>query len=326
MFRGDVTSTPMTSRIPVIGHDDVLKAIPPRRAIERTREGFVRHFSGEWSMPSKVYLDSAPHGDFRAMPAMGEGLAILKWVTSFPGNRTIGRPVVYGTIFVNDAHTGEPLAVVDGRAVTALRTGAAAAVATAALARDDSRSAGLIGCGLHGRWSALCLKEAGFGEGICYDNSEDTAQRLAEELGWRAGTKEEALACDVVTLVTPGNEPVVQKGQLRAGAHVNAMGADGSGKAEVAIEEVLRCELFCDEWDQASHGGELAGAVEAGSVKREDVTDLGAVLTGGSPGRSNAEAITLFDSTGLAIQDLAMVLEVLTRHRAGEVAATEIEI
>lgn len=170
------------------------------------------------------------------------------------------------------------------------------------------------------------MKEAGFRDGVCHDHSDDTARALAEELGWRSGSKEEALACDVVTLVTPGHDAVVQAGELHPGTHVNAMGADGSGKAEIAVEEVLRCELFCDEWEQASHGGELAGAVEAGSVKRADVTDLGAVLTGEAPGRSGGDALTLFDSTGLAIQDLAMVLEVLTRHRAGEVEATEIEI
>jgi len=108
--------------------------------------------------------------------------------------------------------------------------------------------------------------------------------------------------------------------------HLNMLGADGPGKAEAEIEAVRRCRLFCDEWRQASHGGELTGAVEAGLVSREDVTDLGAVLTGAAPGRAAGEEITLFDSTGLAIQDLALCLAVLEAHRAGAVKAQSVRI
>ena len=84
------------------------------------------------------------------------------------------------------------------------------------------------------------------------------------------------------------------------------MGADGPGKAEVAQGELARAHLFCDDWEQASHGGELAAAVEAGVVRREDVTELGRVLAGDADGRRSAGDVTLFDSTGLAIQDLAI--------------------
>ncbi|MGH2754011.1 MAG: ornithine cyclodeaminase family protein, partial [Actinomycetota bacterium] len=141
--------------IPVYGFDEVLQAVSPPLAIERVRQAFVRHAKGEWSMPSKVYLDSPPHGDFRAMPALGDGMAILKWVTSFPANPKEGRPVVYGTVLASDARTGEPKAIIDGRAVTALRTGAAAAVAATALARREAETAAIVGCGLHGRWAGL---------------------------------------------------------------------------------------------------------------------------------------------------------------------------
>ena len=96
---------------------------------------------------------------------------------------------------------------------------------------------------------------------------------------------EDALDRDVVTCVTPGYEPVVTAGALRPGVHLNMLGADGPGKAEAEVDAVERCALFCDEWDQASHGGELTGAVEAGLVVREQVTELGAVLTGAAPGR-----------------------------------------
>lgn len=292
-------------------YEEVLDAITPAAAIEAVHEGFVRHYSGEWVMPPKVYLETPPNGDFRAMPALGNGLAILKWVTSFPGNSAAGRPVVYATILVNDAETGEPKAIVDGRAVTALRTGAAAAVATRALARDGARSAGLIGCGLHGRWAALCLSALGYTEGVCFDRDPAAASSVADEVGWTAGTSSQAAACDVITLVTPGLEPVLDEAGLRPGGHINALGADGPGKAELTVEAVACCEIFVDEWAQASHGGEITGAVEAGRIERPDAVDLGAVLSGDAPGRSGPEAVTLFDSTGLAIQDLAITLAVL---------------
>ena len=290
--------------IPVFDHDAVLAAVSAEEAVERVRDAFVRYAHGEWDMPSKVYLDAAPNGDFRAMPAKGGGLAILKWVTSFPGNRARGLPVVTGIVCVSSSEEG-------ARAVTALRTGAVAAVAAQELGREDARSAGILGCGLHGAWAARCLAAAEFGPGVCFDPDPDAAGALAGELGWEVGSREDALACDVVTAVTPGHEPVVLASDLRPGLHLTMLGADGPGKAEAEVEAVMRCTLFCDEWAQASHGGELTGAVRAGSLSREQVTELGAVLTGSAPGRPGPDAVTLFDSTGLAIQDLAIAHAVL---------------
>ena len=299
------------SEVPVYDYETVLEAVAPLDAIERVRDGFVHYEAGEWGMPPKVYLAVPPAGDFRAMPAKGGGLAILKWFTSFPGNPARGLPVVMGMICVSSAETGELLALIDVRAVTALRTGAVAVVAAQELAREDARTAGMIGCGLHGAWAARCLAAAEFGPGVCFDVDPEAAGALAGELGWEAGAREDALACDVVTCVTPGHEPVVAAGDLRPGVHLNMLGADGPGKAEAELDAIERCLLFCDEWAQASHGGELTGAVAEGRVTREDVTELGAVLTGKVEGRTAPDEITLFDSTGLAIQDLALCHAVL---------------
>jgi alanine dehydrogenase len=312
--------------IPVFRHDAVLEAISPLEAIERVRDGFVEYAGGDWEMPPKTYIDAPPGGDFRAMPARGAGLAILKWVTSFPRNPEAGLPVVMGMICVSSASTGEPLALVDVRAVTALRTGAVAAVAAQELAREDARTVGIVGCGLHGAWAARCLAAAEYGPGVCFDPDPEAAGRLAGELGWEAGTREDAIACDLVTCVTPGSSPVVEEDDLRPGLHLNMLGADGPGKAEATPAAVARCSLFCDEWEQASHGGELTGAVAAGLVRREQVRELGAVLTGDAPGRSVPEEITLFDSTGLAIQDLALCLALLEAHRAGRVHAETVRL
>jgi ornithine cyclodeaminase/alanine dehydrogenase-like protein (mu-crystallin family) len=311
--------------IPVFDYDSVLRAVSPPEAIERVRDGFLDYANGDWEMPPKLYLQAPPHGDFRAMPARGAGLAILKWVTSFPDNPRSGLPVVMGMICVSSATDGRPLALVDARATTALRTGAVAAVAAQELAREDARTVGLVGCGLHGSWAARCLAGAEYGPGVCFDPDPEAAGRLAGELGWEAGALEDALASDVVTCVTPGAEPVVRASDLRPGLHLSVLGADGPGKSEVEVEAVTRCELFCDEWHQAAHGGELTGAVEQGLIGRDQVSELGDVLTGSAPGRSGPEAITLFDSTGLAIQDLAICLAVLEAHRAGLLATQEVQ-
>ena len=296
--------------LPVLDREAVLAAVSPAEAIERVREAFVAHHRGEWAMPPKLFLDSPGRGDFRAMPARGDGLALVKWVTSFPGNPARGLPTVTGVIVLSELDTGEPLALLDARSVTALRTGAVAAVATGALAREGAGGAAIVGCGLHGAWTGRCLAAAGYREGVCHDPDPPAAERLADELGWATGSREEALACDVVSCVTPGHQP----------------GADGPGKAEATPAAVASCTLFCDEWEQAVHGGELTGAVAAGLVERGQVTELGAVLAGEAPGRPGPQAVTLFDSTGLAIQDLAVAAGALEAWRAGRVEAQTLRL
>ena len=128
-----------------------------------------------------------------------------------------------------------------------------------------------------------------------------------------AGSLEQALARDVVVTVTPGRDVLFPEGSLRPGQHISLMGADGPGKAEIATGELGRAHLFCDDWEQASHGGELAAGVASGLVARNDVTELGAVLAGEAGGRSDDDDVTLFDSTGLAIQDLAIARAALLR-------------
>ena len=212
------------------------------------------------------------------------------------------------------------VAIMDCAAVTSLRTGAAAAVSALALAGDGARSVGLIGCGVNGGWAGRCLAAAGYGPGVCADALPERAEFLATELGWTVGPRERAVAQEVVVTITPGNAPVVLGGEPRAGQHFSVLGADAHGKAEVAPQALAACTLFCDEWEQAAGGGELSGPVARGDVARQDVRQLGDVLAGTAPGRRSGEEITLFDSTGLAIQDLAIAIEVLNGWRRGTVA------
>ena len=309
------------SEIPVFDREAVLAAVSPAAAITATRTAFERHAAGEWEMPAKVYVDAPPAGDFRAMPARGDGLATLKWVTSFPHNPERGLPVVAGALLVSSAETGALLAIMDCAAITSLRTGAAAAVSALALAREDARSVGVIGCGVNGAWAARCLAAAGYGPGVCADPRADAAQTLAAELGWRPGALDDAVGADVVVTVTPAAAPLIAAGDLRPGRHLAALGADARGKAELELEAIARCRVFCDEWRQASTGGEISGAVAAGVLGRDEVTEIGDVLLGRASGRESPEQVTLFDSTGLAIQDLGIAAAVLKAGaRSGSVS------
>jgi alanine dehydrogenase len=299
--------------IPVFSAAHVEAAVPPERALEAVREAFVAYARGEWSMPPKVYVPAYPAGDFRAMPALGAGHAALKWVTSFPGNPARGLPTVTGLVLLSDASSGSLVAVLDAGAVTALRTGAAAVLAAETLGRPDAGVATVVGVGVNGRATARTFVSLGR-EVLLWDVDEKRARDAAGELGTGvAGSREEALGADVVVTVTPGHEVLFPDGSLRAGQHVSLMGADGPGKAEIAVEEIGRTHVFCDDWEQASHNGDLAHAVGAGAITQDDVTELGAVLTEQAPGRQSPDEITIFDSTGLAIQDLAVALAAMER-------------
>jgi ornithine cyclodeaminase/alanine dehydrogenase-like protein (mu-crystallin family) len=308
--------------VPFFSGRDVEAAVPPQRALEAVRDAFVAYARGEWSMPPKVYVPAYPAGDFRAMPVLGGGYAALKWVTSFPGNPERGLPTVTGLVLLSDASDGSLVAVFDAGAVTALRTGAAAVLAAQTLGRRGTAS--VVGAGVNGRAAARTFVATG-ADVLLWDVDESRARTAAEELGASvAGSREEALAADMVVTVTPGHEVVFEPGSLRPGQHVSLMGADGPGKAEIAVEELLRTRVFCDDWEQASHNGELAHAVESGALGRDRVTELGDVLAGEAEGRRLDDEITTFDSTGLAIQDLAIALAALERRDELELPAIEL--
>jgi alanine dehydrogenase len=318
--------------IPFFNGEHVRAAVSPERALEAVRDAFVAYARGEWEMPSKVYVPAYPEGDFRAMPALGAGHALLKWVTSFPGNPAHGLPTVTGLVLLSDASNGMLKAVLDAGAVTSLRTGAAAVLAAETLGRADAETAAVIGSGVNGEAAARTFIARGRSVQL-WDVDRARAEAVAERIGAEvAPGRDEALASDLLVTVTPGRQVVLQEGALLPGQHASLMGADGPGKAEIAVEELARVRAFCDDreqvgthrirpcgriyaddWEQASHNGDLVHAVEAGVLTRDDVGQFGDVLIGTADGRQTDQDITVFDSTGLAIQDLAIAIAALER-------------
>jgi alanine dehydrogenase len=311
--------------VPFLSGRHVEAAVSPERALDAVRDAFVRYARGEWTMPPKVYVPAYPAGDVRAMPALGGGHALLKWVTSYPGNVAQGLPTVMGLVLLSDASNGVLRAVLDAGAVTALRTGAAAVLAAETLGRADAETAAVIGAGVNGLAAVKTFLARGRDVSI-YDVDQSRAEAAATSLNTlqhsvtKSVGREEALVSDLLVTMTPGHEVLLSPGSLRPGQHVSLMGADGPGKAEIAVAELARVHVFADDWEQASHNGELVHAVEAGVLKQADVTELGAVLAGDAPGRLSDDEITAFDSTGLAIQDLAIALAALDAYETNSEA------
>jgi len=321
----------------------VREAVSPERALEAVRDAFIAYARGEWTMPPKVYVPAYPEGDFRAMPALGAGHALLKWVTSFPGNPAQGLPTVTGLVFLSDATNGMPKAVLDAGAVTALRTGAAAVLAAETLGRTDAETAAVIGAGVNGEATAQTFLARGRPVQL-WDIDRARTEAVAERIGAEvAAGRDEALAADFLVTVTPGRNILLEEGSLRPGQHASLMGADGPGKAEIAVEELARVRVFrddweqgdpkgtpgrgriyADDWEQASHNGDLMLAVKTDVLSRDDVAQLGDVLIRTAEGRGSDRDITIFDSTGLAIQDLAIALAAMERANELDLATFDL--
>ena len=213
---------------------------PPRRPSTACATASWSTRAGEWQMPPKVYLDAPPTATSARCRPRAPDWRSSSGSPRSRGNPEAGLPVVMGMICVSSALDGRPLALVDVRAITALRTGAVAAVAAQELAREDARSAGIIGCGLHGAWAARCLAAAEYGPGVCFDPDPEAAGALAGELGWEAGSSRRRPGLRRRHLRDPRAEPVVGTADLRPGLHLNMLGADGPGKAEAEPEAVAR--------------------------------------------------------------------------------------
>ncbi|MEK7865542.1 MAG: ornithine cyclodeaminase family protein [Planctomycetota bacterium] len=293
----------------ILTRADLEKLLTMEMALSAVEHAFAVHGRGEALMPPKVYLPLPQHaGDFRAMPSYMEGSAGVKWVNSHPENpKRHELPAVLGVYVLSDAVTAAPLAVMDGTLLTAFRTGAAAGVASKLLGARPPRSLGLVGCGVQAR-VLLAAHRAMYEVPLVLaaDASREAAERFARETGARVATVEEAAGCDIVCTTTPSRSPVVRRAWVRSGAHINAIGADAPGKQELEAQVLKDARVFLDDMAQATESGEVNVPLHRGEYRREQIEGtLGEVVVGKKPGRRGDE-ITVFDSTGLAVQDLSL--------------------
>jgi len=293
----------------VLTRSEVAALVTMEQVVAATEEVFVAHGRGQTRMPAKAFLPVPEHGgDFGAMPGYAAGAAGVKWVNSHPGNpQRHGLPSVMGVYVLSDPDTAAPLAIMDATWLTAVRTGAAGAVASKFLAVSTARSFGFVGCGAQAQ-VLLDAHRVSFAprDLRCADIDAEAARRFADKNGGRVTTVEEACACDIVCTTTPGRGPVVRRAWIRPGTHINAMGADAPGKQELDEELLLAAMLVVDDRHQAAHSGEINVAYAKRVIDERNLYGtLGEIVAGLKDGRQRDE-ITLFDSTGLAIQDLAV--------------------
>ncbi|MBI2104906.1 MAG: ornithine cyclodeaminase family protein [Candidatus Omnitrophica bacterium] len=312
----------------VLTQRDVARLVDMRIAIRVARGAFEAMARGETVMPPKVYLPLPGGGDFRAMPAFlaRPPACGIKWVNVHPRNRARGLPTVMAVIVMNDPATGVPLAVLDGLLVTKLRTAAAAAVAAKALARRESRVVGLIGCGAQADAQVEALAEVfRLSRVKVWGLRLREAQRFCRRMRRRlpgvvfepCATPERcARGTDILVTVTPSRRPLIRRAWLAPGTHVNAIGADAPGKQELDPAILRAATVVVDERTQAIHGGELNVPVRRGQFDPRRIhASLGEVLIGRRPGRRSADELTVFDSTGLAIHDVALGAAILRRAK-----------
>ena len=297
----------------LLNRADVTENARMPEVIRAVSEAFAAYQRGHTQMPAKSYIDLPEYnGDFRSMPAyMDAGdwdAAGIKWVNVHTdNNEAYDLPTVLGTMIYSDPRNAFPLAIMDGTTLTRLRTGAAAAVATDHLAVP----LGIVGAGVQSYTQLEAIAEVRPIEEVVVSDVNEAAvaafvERFEDAFDVRGGTVAEAAACDVLSTVTPVEEPVVPRDALGEHTHVNAMGADAPGKHEHADRTLQDAKIVIDDYEQCTHSGEINVPWSAGLLTDADLhAEIGELVVGDRPGREADDGLTLFDSTGLAIQDVA---------------------
>lgn len=298
--------------------EDIEKLFDPLEVIRAVEEAFREKGLGRVQMPPKQYIFFESGGDWRIMPAYIPSMkaAGVKTVGVNPSNPQKGLPTVIALVELVDPDTGRPLAVMDGTLLTAWRTGAAGAIAARYMAPDGSSTMGIVGAGVQGRMQAYftTLYLGTVTRIKVYDMRREaarkTAQWLEEVLGVDTLVVEDVRAAvegaDIVATCTPSRSPIVRDEWIGEGVHINAIGADAPGKEELDPAILRRARIVVDDVEQASHSGEINVPLSKGYIDLRDIyAELGEVVAGLKPGRLDDREVTVFDSTGLAIQDVA---------------------
>ena len=304
----------------ILAWKDVEELLDMAEVIQSVETAFKEKGNQKVQMPPKIYLNFDSYdGDLRAMPAYlsSLGIAGVKIVNSHSKNRSIGLPTVMALIELVEPKNGRPLALLDGTMITSFRTGAASAVATKYLARKDSRVLGIIGAGVQSQTQINAIsKIINIEEVNVFDADKKASERLTKFVADKGisskvlikdNAKEVVIKADIVITVTPSRAPIVFADWLKEGVHINAIGADAPGKQELDPEILRKGKIIVDDVEQTVHSGEINYPISKGILSKEDIyAELGDIIVGNKEGRTSDSEITIFDSTGLAILDVAV--------------------
>ena len=290
-----------------------------RDVLQAVENAFRAWINGKASMPTKAYI-VVEKGDFRAMPAAIPEAVGMKWVNVHPQNPAGGLPTVMAILIYSDPETGYPLAIMDATDITSYRTGATSAIASKYLARPDSKTIGIIGAG-HQAYAQILAHAEVFDLKMIkvFDYSRTAIEKLTgllPEYPVKGCSLEEAAASDIVCTLTPSRVPFLKKDYVQPGTHINAVGADAAGKEELDPSILKEAVVVVDDLRQASTAGEINVPVTKGLFAVDDVyATLGEIIVGRKQGRTNNDVITVFDSTGVAIEDVATAKLVYQRAK-----------
>ncbi len=284
---------------------------------------------GQGKMPNAATLSAhVPDGAFhvKAATAAAHDYFVAKLNGNFPSNPgQNGLPAIQGVIVLCDANNGSPLAVMDSIEVTILRTGAATAVAAKYLARKDAATAAICGCGNQGRVQLRALTRVrAIRRAFAFDLDTTAAANFARDMSAElkvevsaARSVEQALgSAELCVTCTPSQKYFVTREMVRPGTFIAGVGADNPAKQELDPALLANARLFVDDAAQCAAMGDLHHAIDAGLLSKDQCTELGAVVAGCKPGRESEDEITVFDSTGVAFEDLTAAKIVYLRANA----------
>jgi alanine dehydrogenase len=320
-----------TMKTSIFTKKEVELVLTPPVANEMVEKAFMAYGDGQVEMPAKSYLNFK-QGDLRAMPAylFGDGFHIagIKSVNVHPGNGRVDLPTVMAVVILTDPDTGFPLAILDGTYLTNMRTGAAGAIASKLLSRENSKIGGFVGCGSQARTLLACTMEVRKLRAIKVWERHPENRSARQFCHWAETSyqletitspdiDEVTTNVDILFTSTPSRAPIVHK--VSPGTHINAIGADAEGKQEISPEIVTQAKVVIDDWTQAAHSGEINVPIRNKVFSRDHIyAELGEIAVKKKPGRTSDHEITLFDSTGLAIQDISCAYRVYTELKERE--------
>jgi len=323
-------------KILILSEETVKKTLSLEEVTDAVESAFRMKGLGHAQMPPKQYLFlNKYNGDLRTMPAYLEenDVVAVKVVNSHPKNRKkYGLPTVMATIILVDPRTGAPKAIMGGTWITALRTGAAGAIAAKYLANPNPKTIGIVGAGTQARTQLMgLLLFFKIEEVRVWDRAEKAALKYAEEMKMKynqtsiypdKSIKNAVQGADIIVTATPSRKPLVSVEWVDEGTHINCIGADAPGKQELDPAILVKSKIVVDDWGQSCHGGEINVPLAKGIIDKKDVWgDICEIVAGLKPGRTSPNEITVFTSTGLAIQDAAtanVVYQKALKEKIGE--------
>lgn len=290
---------------------DTDRLLDPALVNRVVEAAFADHGNGLVQMPPKVYI-TLPEGDFRTMPAYlpSLGIAGVKIVNVHPKNPGRGLPTVMALTVILDLATGMPVAILNATRLTDMRTGAAGAVAAKYLAPKKEIVLGMAGTGRQAEAQVNAVAaELAIAEMKVWSRDPKHAEAFAARYSCFSAVTtplDKVCDCDVLVTTTPSRTPIIRDDWIRAGTHINAIGADAPGKEELDPAILARAQVFVDDPAQAVHSGEINVPISRGLYFERDLAGTIGEVVIGKKQRKDRDAITVFDSTGLAIQDLAI--------------------